>query len=146
MANFQLFRSSRGTLLPGASTVNCEGARAYEYPSKHKLAQYAATGCLNQTFYVSAETQLGTVLALCQDVDPAFIAKTALSCREKGHMKDMPALLTAVLSVRGRGYFPAVFARVIDNGKMLRTFVQIMRSGAVGRKSLGTRPKQLIQQ
>jgi 60 kDa SS-A/Ro ribonucleoprotein len=29
---------------------------------------------------------------------------------------------------------------------MLRTFVQIMRSGAVGRKSLGTRPKRLIQQ
>ena len=146
MANFQLFRSLRGALLPEANTVNCEGARDYEYPSKNKLAQYAVTGCLNQTFYASAETQLETVLALCQDVDPAFIAKTALYCREKGHMKDMPALLTAVLSLRGREYFSAVFARVIDNGKMLSTFVQIMRSGAVGRKSLGTRPKQLIQQ
>src|SRR5579871_1145705 len=29
--------------------------------------------------------------------------------------------------------------------KMLRNFVQIIRSGAVGRKSLGTRPKRLIQ-
>jgi 60 kDa SS-A/Ro ribonucleoprotein len=29
---------------------------------------------------------------------------------------------------------------VIDNGRMLRNFVQIMRSGAVGRTSLGTRP------
>jgi len=35
---------------------------------------------------------------------------------------------------------------VIDNGKMLRNFVQIMRSGATGRKSLGTRPKKLVQQ
>ena len=35
--------------------------------------------------------------------------------------------------------------RVIDNGKMLRTFIQIVRSGAVGRKSLGTRPKRLVQ-
>jgi 60 kDa SS-A/Ro ribonucleoprotein len=29
---------------------------------------------------------------------------------------------------------------------MLRNFVQVMRSGAVGRKSLGTRPKRLVQQ
>lgn len=146
MANFQLFQSFRGKNLPTANTVNSEGARAYAYPSKHQLAQYAATGCLNRTFYASAETQLETVLALCQEVEPAFIAKTALYCRKQGHMKDMPALLTAVLSVRGREYFPAVFTRVIDNGKMLRTFVQIMRSGVVGRKSLGTRPKQLVQQ
>ena len=39
-----------------------------------------------------------------------------------------------------------VFGRVVDNGKMLRNFVQILRSGAVGRKSLGTRPKKLVQQ
>ena len=35
---------------------------------------------------------------------------------------------------------------MIDSGKMLRNFVQILRSGAVGRKSsLGTRPKKLVQ-
>jgi 60 kDa SS-A/Ro ribonucleoprotein len=34
---------------------------------------------------------------------------------------------------------------VIDNGRMLRTFVQIMRSGAVGRKSLGSRPKAMVE-
>ena len=34
---------------------------------------------------------------------------------------------------------------MIDNGRMLRNFVQIMRSGAVGRKSLGSRPKRLVQ-
>jgi len=39
-----------------------------------------------------------------------------------------------------------VFGRVIDNGRMLRTFVQIMRSGQIGRTSLGTRPKRLVQQ
>ena len=31
----------------------------------------------------------------------------------------------------------AVFPRVIDNGKMLRNFVQVVRSGTVGRKSFG---------
>ena len=39
-----------------------------------------------------------------------------------------------------------VFPRVIDNAKMLRNFVQIMRSGAVGRKSLGTAPKRLVRE
>ena len=39
----------------------------------------------------------------------------------------------------------AVFPRVIDNGKMLRNFVQIVRSGVVGRKSLGTAPKRAAQ-
>ena len=39
-----------------------------------------------------------------------------------------------------------MFGRVIDNGKMLRSFVQIVRSGVLGRKSLGSRPKKLVQQ
>jgi 60 kDa SS-A/Ro ribonucleoprotein len=39
-----------------------------------------------------------------------------------------------------------MFTRVIDNGKMLRNFVQIVRSGVTGRKSLGSRPKKLVQQ
>ena len=34
---------------------------------------------------------------------------------------------------------------MIDDGRMLRNFVQIMRSGVVGRKSLGTLPKRLVQ-
>src|SRR5881394_3501686 len=61
-------------------------------------------------------------------------------------MKDMPALLCAVLSVRSPGLMAEVFDRVIDSPKMLRNFVQIMRSGVVGRKSLGTLPKRLVTQ
>jgi 60 kDa SS-A/Ro ribonucleoprotein len=61
-------------------------------------------------------------------------------------MKDMPALLCAVLSVKDRALLAQVFPRVIDNAKMLRNFVQIMRSGAVGRKSLGTAPKRLVRE
>ena len=36
--------------------------------------------------------------------------------------------------------------QVIDNGKMLRNFVQILRSGVTGRKSLGSAPKRLVRQ
>ena len=86
------------------------------------------------------------MLELCADLDAEFIAKTAVFCRERGFMKDMPALLCAVLSVKDRVLLERVFPRVIDNAKMLRNFVQIMRSGAVGRKSLGSAPKRLVRE
>ncbi|CAN5426692.1 hypothetical protein BH20ACI3_BH20ACI3_29730 [soil metagenome] len=61
-------------------------------------------------------------------------------------IKDMPALLCAVLSVEDRALLNAVFPRVIDNSKLLRNSVQIMRSaGVVGRKSLGSAPKRLVR-
>ena len=60
-------------------------------------------------------------------------------------MKDMPALLLAVLSTKDAGLFENAFDKVIDSPKMLRNFAQIMRSGIVGRKSLGSLPKRLIR-
>jgi 60 kDa SS-A/Ro ribonucleoprotein len=145
MANANLFQSLKGKLLPNANAINFEQAPAYRLSPQHRLAQYAATGCLNDTFYANAEAQLDTVLELSKEVDARFIAQTAIYCRERGYMKDMPALLAAVLAVKGATELTPVFNRVIDNGKMLRNFVQIIRSGAIGRKSLGTRPKKLVQ-
>src|SRR4051794_6336974 len=136
MANKELFASS---------TKNEAGGNAYAMTPKQALAQYAATGCLNGTYYASANEQLASVLALCERVEPAFIARTALYCRERGFMKDMPALLCAVLATKDVALLESIFPRVINNGKMLRNFVQIIRSGAVGRKSLGTAPKRMIR-
>jgi 60 kDa SS-A/Ro ribonucleoprotein len=144
MANKSLFKSIVGRLLPKTDVRNEAGGNAYAFGPEHALAQLAATGCLNATFYASAETQLSSVIELASKVDPLFLAKTAVYAREKGLMKDMPALLVAMLSVRSPQLFAQVFDRVIDDPKMLRTFVQIMRSGQVGRKSLGTRPKKEI--
>jgi 60 kDa SS-A/Ro ribonucleoprotein len=146
MANTQLFQSTPLPPLPWTDTRNEEGAPAYAFTPRHALAQYAATGCLNGTFYASAEVQLDNLLALSGQVEPAFVARTALYCRERGYMKDTPALLCAVLSVLGPELLPRVFHRVIDNGRMLRSFVQILRSGAVARRSLGTLPKRLVRE
>ena len=146
MVNLQLFQTLRGKLLPVTNTVNEAGGAAYVLSPKHKLAQLAATGCLNNTFYATGQDQLDQALALAADVDPVFVAKTAVYARRAGHMKDMPALLLATLAVRDVALFAKTFALVADNGKMLRNVVQVLRSGAVGRKSLGTRPKKLVQQ
>lgn len=146
MSNKTLFKSFTGLFTPKTDTVNEAGGTAYKFSAKHALAQYAATGCFSHTFYADASEQLEKVLELCAGLDAEFIAKTAIFAREQGFMKDMPALLVAVLSVKDKALFAKVFPRVIDNGKMLRNFVQIMRSGAVGRKSLGSLPKRLVRE
>jgi 60 kDa SS-A/Ro ribonucleoprotein len=164
MANKQLFASlTQKTLVQknlvtlAATAQNRAGGKSYELSPKHALAQYAATGSLNATFYASAETQFEEILALCNIqqtssrkgastlVSTKFIAQLAVYARQRGFMKDLPALLTAVLATRGETeYLKSVFPHVMDNAKMLRTFVQIIRSGATGRQSLGTLPKHLI--
>jgi len=125
---------------------NQAGGRAFQLDHRQALAQLAATGTLNHTFYQNAQAQLEQVLALTQNIDATFIAKTAVYTRKNNHMKDMPVLLLAILSQLEQNLFKAVFPLVIDNGKQLRNFVQIMRSGAIQRKSLGSLPKKMINQ
>ncbi len=146
MANKTLFQTIFGAFIPATNTVNHEGAPAYKLSPKQALAQYAATGCFNRTFYASAEEQLTRVLELCEEVGPEFVAAVAIYSRRNAYMKDMPALLCAWLSGRDARLHEFVFARVIDNMKMLRTYVQILRSGVTGRKSLGTAPKRLVRE
>lgn len=144
MANFNLF-NTRQAQLPASDTLNNQQAPAYAYKPRHKLAQLAVTGCLNHTFYADAQTQLDEVLKLVAELDARYVAKAALYARKKGHMKDMPALLLAALVAQRSSLIPTLFEQVVDNGKMLRTFVQILRSGVTGRKSLGSQPKRLVQ-
>lgn len=143
MANKRLFQTQAP--MPNADTVNRAGGAAYKRTPKQALAQFVATGCLNDTFYASAQSQLDEVAGFARQVDGAFLAKAAIYGRRRAHMKDLPALLVALTSVKAPEHFETVFERVIDSPRMLRTFVQIMRSGAVGRRSLGSRPKRLIR-
>ncbi len=142
MANRALFQNQK---LPAANVRNQAGAPAYAFNAEQALAQLAVTGCLNQTFYASAQTQLADIIACCLEVPAEFVAQTAIYARQSGHMKDVPALLVAFLASFDGARCEQVFDRVIDSGKMLRNFVQIIRSGAVARKSLGSRPKRLVQ-
>ena len=146
MANKNLFTTTRGPLAPATTTRNDAGGSAYELSPEAALARLAVTGCLNSTFYASAGLQLDRVLDLANRVDPDFLTRTALHARRQGRMKDMPALLCAVLATRDLDRLIEIFPTVIDNGKMLRNFVQIIRSGVTGRKSLGSAPKRLVRQ
>lgn len=143
MANKKIFASAPKAAI--ANAINEAGGRAYAFGPEHALAQYAATGTFERTYYATADEQLVKTLQLANACDAEFVAKTAVFARTKGYMKDMPALLAAVLANLDVRLLAAIFPRVIDNGKMLRNFVQIVRSGVVGRKSFGSAPKRLAQ-
>ena len=55
-----------GLNLPGAVPLD-------ESILEDALAQFAATGTLNGTFYATAENQLETTLRLAQTVEPEFL-------------------------------------------------------------------------
>lgn len=128
-----------------ADTVNNAGGTAYSLSDKATLAQLAMIGCFNGTYYVSGEDQLQKTLELANKLPAEYVAKLAVYARQKGLMKDMPAVLAAVVAGKDSDLLTKIFSKVVDNPKMLRNFVQIIRSGATGRKSFGTRIKRLIQ-
>ena len=159
MANKNLFQSQRGKIVPATDVLNEAGGVAYKLTAKQALAQYVCTGCLNGTYYTSAQTQLDTVRELLTQVEPEFLGKLAVYAHEKSFMKDLPSLLIAYLaSDKGVGGGPTtaaqqeklktlrkVFPRVIDSGNMLRNFVQMIRSASFGRKSFGEVPRKLVR-
>jgi len=147
MANKRLFQSQRWSE-PKADTFNEAGGRAFNLTPEQALAQYVCTGCLNNTYYVSGGEQLDQVKALINKVSDEFAAAVAVYGRQKAGMKDMPALVLALLASKktnkATALFNRAFPRIVDNGKMLRTFIQIVRSGQTGRKSFGTTVKRAI--
>ena len=144
MANKTLFNTPRRAAAPGRRAER--GRRpAYALRSRStRWRSYAATGCLNHTFYAVGRKQLDDgAAALCARAGRRSSSprprSTLVSAAHEGH---------AGAAARGpvrealRRCCAQVFARVIDNGKMLRNFVQILRSGVAGRKSLGSAPKR----
>ncbi|MEL6109116.1 MAG: TROVE domain-containing protein [Planctomycetota bacterium] len=145
MANKSLF-SSITSVLQRATTVNEAGGPAYKFPAKHALAQLAATGTFGNVFYTSAQDQLDQLRKLIDEVDDnEYLAKLAVYSRERAYMKDMPAALLVTLSTRDTALMHTVFDRVADNGRVLRTVFQMVRSGQFGRKGLSSSLQRAFQ-
>ncbi len=65
----------RGALLRRRDAINYAGGRLTRSRRSRRLPQYAATGCLNSTYYASAEDQLQKVLALVIVISTSKVAK-----------------------------------------------------------------------
>lgn len=142
--NKNIFKSAATQVAP-ANTVNEAGGKAYKLSNEEALAQLVATGCFNNTFYSNGAAMLDQVISLAKTVDVTFLAKLTIYARKQAFMKDSPAVLLAVLSARHPWSFRLVAPLVLDNMKMVRNFVEVIRSGKVGRKSLGSEPRKAIQ-
>lgn len=137
---------SAAVTAPPANTVNEAGGAAYTLTDAAALAQLAMTGTFNDVFYATAEDQTAKVLELAKKIEPEFLAKLTVYSRKHGYMKDMPAVLAAVLLSRGEtALFKKVFKLAIDDFKMLKNFVQAVRSGITGRKSLGSTARNAVR-
>lgn len=139
--------------VPKMDTFNKAGGRAYQRPDEEALAVFACTGRLNGTFYSSAKDEFNQTITLASKCSPETVLKIAVHARTSGYMKDMPALLLAyVISREYHNTSPeakrqtiAAFNIVCDNVKMLRNIVEIIRSGKLGKKSLGAFLKKQIE-
>lgn len=149
-----LFKTSRINVSTGASvsvqsnkvnTTNESGGTAYAMTHQHALAQYAVTGMLDGYLHIDGQTQLSRIIEMAEKCSNKYVAQVAVYAHGKGFMKDTSALLLGYLMKKDRGLFNAIFKRVITNGRMLRTFVQIIRSGTFGNRSFGTNAKRQIQ-
>lgn len=143
MANKTVFGSS----VVSDVVQNLAGGKGYKMTDEHALVQLAVTGTLQDVFYATAKDQADQIIALASKLPAEFVAKVAVYARTRGFMKDTPALLMCVLASRedGKEAFRKAFPRVINNAKMLRNFVQILRSGKTGRKNLGSMPRRAVQ-
>jgi 60 kDa SS-A/Ro ribonucleoprotein len=130
---------------PSPDATNAVGAAAYTLSAKHALAQLAVTGCFNSCFYVSTEDQIDRLLELVNEVDDTFLAKLAVYSRQRAYMKDMPVALLLCLANRKPTLFQQIFSQVVTNGRTLRTFVQLVRSGRFGRNSLSGTVKRAVE-
>ncbi|MFM8574100.1 MAG: TROVE domain-containing protein [Pirellula sp.] len=129
MVNKSVFLN-RPNASPQADAINEAGGKAYKLEPKQALAHVAATGTFGDTYYSTGQAQLDEVLALIEWIDDnEYLAKLALYSREKAFMKDMPAALLVALSCRDTQLTHRIFDRVVDNGRVLRTVFQMIRSG-----------------
>lgn len=116
-----------------ADTRNKAGGKAYSIPAKVALAKYVVTGHLGETYYANAEVAVEELLDLMHQCDNEWIAKVAVYGRRDALIKDAPALMTGYLAVHAPELFERVAPRVLNNGRMVRNLVQVLRSGILDR-------------
>lgn len=111
------------------TVTNRAGGKAVELSDKETLAKYIVTCTFNDTYYATAKEHVEELKDVISRIsDTTFLAKCAVYSRKVAGLKDMPAFLLNVLYVSDHEMFDKVFPKVIDSGRMLRTFVSVARS------------------
>jgi 60 kDa SS-A/Ro ribonucleoprotein len=140
-----MFSGGGTATLVRADTTNLAGGLAYTSEAPVALAKFLVCGFLSNTYYANAEDQLATLTDLAAKCEPSFVACASVYAREVGKMKDMSLVGLGLLRKSSKEHYKQVFARVCSDGRMLRGFITLIRSGLFGSKNLVNSDRKLIQ-
>lgn len=142
-----VFDGLRVNLNPATDVVNNAGGVAYSMGPEQAFAQLMLTGTFNNTCHVTGQAQLESFLDLAGRVGPDFRHKAAYYAADNGGSRLAQYSAIAVSMANGdvEDGFEAAFKRVVRGIPAVRELVGIFRSGVLGRKSFGTRPKRLLK-
>ncbi len=94
---FNVFRKAAVT------TTNHAGAVAYRTSAELELYTAVVTASLSGTFYEKEDSRLNRIIGLINKVEPSFVAKLAIYCREQMHLRSVPLVLITELSKSHNG-------------------------------------------
>lgn len=133
---------SNQTVTPMA--VNSAGGKAYTNSFETELARVVCTSFFGGTYYTEGADQLTRMVELAGKCSPEFVAACAIYARQVSSMKDTPVALLLCLRTNKKELYKQAFPRVINDPRVLRGLVQMIRSGKFGSRSLGTCTRKLI--
>lgn len=135
-----------------ADKTNREGAPAFSRPLEEDVLAVLMTQTMGNCFYASKKElakETVDVLRTMSAKDPSFLAKALVYARNRGLMKMAPTLGLAVLSEnkedKAKEAFRKSFRQVMRIPDDLREFVDLIRTGNFGKKSLTGLRKTMIQ-
>ncbi|GAB5525464.1 MAG: TROVE domain-containing protein [Roseivirga sp.] len=85
------------------TTINHEGTVAYKTSAELELYTAVVTASLSNTFYEKEDDRLKRIIGLINKVEPSFVAKLAIYCREQMHLRSVPLVLITELSKSHNG-------------------------------------------
>ena len=112
-------------LMKTADTITFEGAKAWTISNKERLMQYAMTGVLGRTFYVSQKEIIDEAIELIKNSDANDLAEAIVVGRNEGYIRSFPILGLVYLSQKDINLFKKVFADVIKTGGDLGDFIDL---------------------
>lgn len=110
-----------------ANTVNHEGEKAWKMSDSERLMQYAMTGVLGNTFYVSQKDLIDDAVDLIKRATPEELSKAIVIGRNIGYIRAFPILGLVYLSMKSPELFKKSFNCVIYTGDDLENFIDLTR-------------------
>ena len=108
-----------------SNTFTFEGAKAWTISDKDRLMQYAMTGVLGRTFYVSQKGIIDEAIELVKNSNASDLAEAIKIGRNVGYIRSFPILGLVYLSMKDINLFKETFCEVIKTGNDLGDFIDI---------------------